>query len=204
MISTRDIGVSADAALNGKAAGCTPQGTRERMEVKAFGATFGMTPAVRGWLALALVLTVAGCGLGGEAKYRDETAERYEETRGSLLGDDRIGIGNEAPDRPGSGGGDGGIGVNSYLWRASLDTVSFMPLASADPFAVVIIFAPISAAANPWAATPRLRATTAHSATHRRRARKRKNGQAAWRGKGVQEVDNKVDGGTIKKKTKKT
>src|SRR3546814_9665376 len=61
MISTRDIGVSADAALNGKAAGCTPQGTRERMEVKAFGATFGMTPAVRGWLALALVLTVAGC-----------------------------------------------------------------------------------------------------------------------------------------------
>src|SRR3546814_11225968 len=102
MISTRDIGVSADAALNGKAAGCTPQGTRERMEVKAFGATFGMTPAVRGWLALALVLTVAGCGLGGEAKYRDETAERYEETRGPLLGHARRGIGTEAPDRPGT------------------------------------------------------------------------------------------------------
>jgi len=32
-----------------------------------------------------------------------------------------------------------GIGVNSYLWRASLDTVSFMPLASADPFGGVII-----------------------------------------------------------------
>ena len=31
------------------------------------------------------------------------------------------------------------IGVNSYLWRASLDTVSFMPLASADPFGGVII-----------------------------------------------------------------
>jgi len=29
--------------------------------------------------------------------------------------------------------------VNSYLWRASLDTVSFMPLASADPFGGVII-----------------------------------------------------------------
>src|SRR3546814_13701120 len=72
MISTRDIGASADAALNGKAAGCTPQGTRERMEVKDFGATFGMTPAVRGWLALALVLTVAGCGLGGEAKRSEE------------------------------------------------------------------------------------------------------------------------------------
>ncbi|MBX6322483.1 MAG: DUF3576 domain-containing protein [Rhodospirillaceae bacterium] len=35
--------------------------------------------------------------------------------------------------------GGGGIGVNSYLWRASLDTVSFMPLLSADPFGGVII-----------------------------------------------------------------
>src|SRR5574338_323710 len=33
----------------------------------------------------------------------------------------------------------GGIGVNSYLWRASLDTLAFMPLASADPFGGVII-----------------------------------------------------------------
>jgi hypothetical protein len=32
-----------------------------------------------------------------------------------------------------------GVGVNAYLWRASLDTVSFMPLASADPFGGVII-----------------------------------------------------------------
>jgi len=35
--------------------------------------------------------------------------------------------------------GSTGIGVNSFLWRASLDTVSFMPLASADPFGGVII-----------------------------------------------------------------
>jgi hypothetical protein len=39
----------------------------------------------------------------------------------------------------GAGGGGPGIGVNSYLWRATLDTVSFMPLASADPFGGVII-----------------------------------------------------------------
>ncbi len=31
------------------------------------------------------------------------------------------------------------IGVNSFLWRATLDTVSFMPLASADPFGGVIL-----------------------------------------------------------------
>ena len=31
------------------------------------------------------------------------------------------------------------IGVNAYLWRASLDTLAFMPLASADPYGGVII-----------------------------------------------------------------
>lgn len=41
----------------------------------------------------------------------------------------------------GSGSSQGavGIGVNSFLWRASLDTISFMPLSSADPFGGVII-----------------------------------------------------------------
>ena len=33
----------------------------------------------------------------------------------------------------------GGIGVNAYLWRATLDTVAFMPIASADPFGGVIL-----------------------------------------------------------------
>ncbi|MCH8095919.1 MAG: DUF3576 domain-containing protein, partial [Proteobacteria bacterium] len=31
------------------------------------------------------------------------------------------------------------IAVNAYLWRASLDTLSFMPLSSADAFGGVII-----------------------------------------------------------------
>lgn len=31
------------------------------------------------------------------------------------------------------------LGVNSYLWRATLDTLSFLPLASADPFGGVIL-----------------------------------------------------------------
>ena len=41
-----------------------------------------------------------------------------------------------------SGGNETGgakIGVNALLWRASLDTISFMPLTSADPFGGVII-----------------------------------------------------------------
>jgi hypothetical protein len=43
----------------------------------------------------------------------------------------------------GSGGGGSGqaaqIQVNAYLWRSTLDTLSFMPLVSADPFGGVII-----------------------------------------------------------------
>ena len=32
-----------------------------------------------------------------------------------------------------------GIGVNTYLWRATLDTLAFLPLASADPYGGTII-----------------------------------------------------------------
>jgi hypothetical protein len=31
------------------------------------------------------------------------------------------------------------VSVNAYLWRATLDTLSFMPLASADPYGGVVI-----------------------------------------------------------------
>lgn len=41
--------------------------------------------------------------------------------------------------KQGAESGQTGLGVNSYLWRASLDTVSFMPLSSADPFGGVIL-----------------------------------------------------------------
>ena len=40
---------------------------------------------------------------------------------------------------PGPGDAGGGIGVNAFLWRATLDTVSVWPIASADPFGGVII-----------------------------------------------------------------
>jgi hypothetical protein len=43
-----------------------------------------------------------------------------------------------SPDKK-SSGGEVGIGVNAFLWRASLDTISFMPLKSVDPFGGVVI-----------------------------------------------------------------
>ncbi len=39
---------------------------------------------------------------------------------------------------PKNGGGTS-MAVNAFLWRGALDTISFMPLASADPFGGVII-----------------------------------------------------------------
>jgi len=58
---------------------------------------------------------------------------------GSILGDRGanflFGPGKDrAPNQSGSG-----IGVNVYLWRATLDTMSIWPIASADPFGGVII-----------------------------------------------------------------
>lgn len=56
----------------------------------------------------------------------------------SLFGGDGIVLFGGPNYNPNQGSG-AGIGVNSFLWRASLDTLSFMPLTSADPFGGVII-----------------------------------------------------------------
>jgi len=42
-----------------------------------------------------------------------------------------------------------GVGVNSFLWRAALETIEFMPLTSADPYGGVIITGWHSEAAAP-------------------------------------------------------
>jgi hypothetical protein len=63
-------------------------------------------------------------GLGG--KNREE---------GTLFGPGGI-FGNKEKKDDNSGSG---VAVNAYLWRASLDTINFIPLVSADPFGGVII-----------------------------------------------------------------
>lgn len=65
-----------------------------------------------------------------------------DQVRGRLGGTDGIVLFGTDRSRPSaSNGGDtgGGIGVNAFLWRATLDTLSFMPLTSADPFGGVIV-----------------------------------------------------------------
>ena len=74
---------------------------------------------------LAALLACSGCGVFGSAT--------------ASSGASASGLGPEET---------GGIGVNAFLWRATLDTLSFMPLASADPWGGVII--------TDWYANPEL------------------------------------------------
>lgn len=66
---------------------------------------------------------------------------RRDQVRGRLGGSDGILIFGTDRDRQrgGAAGDASGIGVNAFLWRAALDTLSFMPLSSADPFGGVMI-----------------------------------------------------------------
>ncbi len=91
------------------------------------------------------VLGLAACsrigGVEGEAKYptgMDRAATEgdiYAEPK-SIFGDGGL-LGSKS--KRGDADETSGIGVNAFLWRAALDTVSFMPLASADPFGGVIL-----------------------------------------------------------------
>lgn len=87
----------------------------------------------------AAVLLLAGCsGLPGSTPPPDPSADFYD-GHGSLTGGDgAINIfGGRTDDRSGVGSG---IGVNAFLWRASLDTFAFLPPFSADPMGGVIIY----------------------------------------------------------------
>lgn len=100
------------------------------------------------WLAAA-VLMLVGCGGSGDpvgerksgpANDRNERdmiqglgGRNREE--GSLFGPGGL-FGTRADKKEDTGLG---VAVNAYLWRASLDTINFIPLASADPFGGVII-----------------------------------------------------------------
>jgi hypothetical protein len=71
-------------------------------------------------------------------KDKDASAPRMEnEKRETVFGTEGL-FGNDKKNKDDQGSGTG-IGVNSFLWRASLDTLGFMPIASADPFGGTIL-----------------------------------------------------------------
>jgi hypothetical protein len=93
--------------------------------------------------SVALILaSLAGCA-GADVEYnypRSGPGGRptYEKQE-SIFGEGGLTLFESQGAKVEDGGQGGGIGVNSFLWRASLDTVSFMPLQSTDPFGGVII-----------------------------------------------------------------
>ena len=83
-------------------------------------------------ILLCAALAFAGCAASGEQEPEPRQVAANTGENGGLL-DGLLGaaVGGQ---RSGEN-----ITVNSYLWRASLDTVSFLPLSTADPFGGVII-----------------------------------------------------------------
>jgi hypothetical protein len=102
-----------------------------RRRLKRICAVFAITGA--------LVLT--GCEGGIPPADDPATPEPGQSNRGYNNPEGSIFGGEGGVDIFGLFGSDSkkGGGVNNYLWRASLNTISFMPLASADPFGGVII-----------------------------------------------------------------
>jgi len=89
---------------------------------------------------LAMALLLGGCGLFGdkeppkgttsslppESTVSGDTVRQATPTLPAFSTETQTNVGQH-------------IGVNAFLWRGALDTVSFMPLVSADPFGGVII-----------------------------------------------------------------
>jgi hypothetical protein len=96
-------------------------------------------------------LLAAGCG-GGERiaePVDQDPRQRGQERVGTVFGDEGLTVdslmsgtafGLNQEEQGGS------LPVNKFLWQASLDTLSFLPLASTDPFTGVI--------ATDWGAAP--------------------------------------------------
>lgn len=108
------------------------------------------TPAVRAVLTtLVAAVALSACGQSEavfpqDKRVRENRSGGYEmttaredfENRQTVFGEGGLNL--FGSDRDSQEGGTG-IGVNAWLWRATLDTVSFMPLVSADPFGGVVI-----------------------------------------------------------------
>jgi hypothetical protein len=101
-----------------------------------------ISPYVPSLIAISLLL--AGCsGTRTEApdEYVSDQQGRIREQYGTVHGDSEgfVLFSTRGDQGANQGGGGPGIAVNPFLWRASLETIDFMPLAQADPFGGVII-----------------------------------------------------------------
>lgn len=115
-------------------------------------------PAMNVWnpglviVAATAALGLTACGGASESTYPEPSPSSdqsipnpkqgdAEPKGGGLFGRDGIVLSGDSANEAAkaAGGAAGGIGVNAFLWRATLDTLSFMPLADADPFGGVFL-----------------------------------------------------------------
>ncbi|MEK9672116.1 MAG: DUF3576 domain-containing protein [Rhodospirillaceae bacterium] len=88
------------------------------------------------------LLAVAACSDFSPADYEYDPTKEGATTGNTILGKGGLSLlgGSDKND-------DGGaLGVNSFLWRATLDTIAFMPVSTADPFGGVVL--------TDWHSTP--------------------------------------------------
>ncbi len=82
-------------------------------------------------------LAISACSDKGEQAFPTAQKDQRAAPRGKLTGEgggfSLFGGGDDKQK------GGGIIGVNAFLWRATLDTLSFLPLTAADPFGGTVI-----------------------------------------------------------------
>lgn len=102
------------------------------------------------WAAMTLTLVLGACSSDVSVQepvpYEPDKNKRDYYTYGRLTGGDAKGFvlystaeEQASTDGVGGGGGGGGLAVNAFLWRATLETIDFLPLAQTDPTGGVII-----------------------------------------------------------------
>ncbi len=72
---------------------------------------------------------------GDSSSFPVDPDDRRKAERGKVTGEEGLSLGGGNKNKESSSP----IGVNGFLWRATLDTLSFMPMTSADPFGGVIL-----------------------------------------------------------------
>jgi hypothetical protein len=148
-------------------------------------------------LVVSAGLGLSACGGTSESTYPEPSPSSdqsipnpkqgdAEPKGGGLFGRDGIVLSGDSANEAAkaAGGTAGGIGVNAFLWRATLDTLSFMPVANADPFGGVVLTDWYSPAQSPdermkvsvYILDTRLRADALKVSVFRQT----KQGAAAW------------------------
>jgi hypothetical protein len=104
------------------------------IKTRAVSRRFLRTFALTSLIFTAGGVLLSACENADTTPLKSEQEKRREEMGGTVFGATGLFGGPSTPQSDGSG-----LGVNAFLWRASLDTVSVWPVTSADPYGGVII-----------------------------------------------------------------